>query len=220
MAAMTKGVKQTIVVVLLFMTLLLALLVNKVLSPRIFSGSELRANGAVVLKQPRHFTMQGLIDQDNQVFDHTRFKDRWSMVFFGYTYCPDICPTTLATLKRLNGMIEGERFSEDLQVVLMSVDPARDKPDILDAYLNYFDPGFIGVTGEFLDVHKTASALNAAFTKRMIGSDGDYLVDHSGNIAIINPRGDYHGFILPPFDAGKLRLLYRSIRADYEYRYQ
>ncbi|WP_237445669.1 SCO family protein [Sinobacterium norvegicum] len=220
MAAMNGGVKKTILAVVCFILLILALLVNKILSPRIMNSAELRANGAVVLQKPRHFEMDTLVDQYGNPFDAKRFEGQWTMVFFGYTYCPDICPTTLAMLTKFKGLIADERFSDNLQVVLVSVDPARDTPEKLKPYMAYFDEEFVGITGEFFSVHRFASSLNAAFNKRMISPNPDeYLVDHSGNIALINPRGDYHAFFLPPFDPGKLRLLYRSIRGDYDQRY-
>ncbi|ROR98972.1 protein SCO1/2 [Sinobacterium caligoides] len=219
MKAMHRGVRNTIVAALLSIVVLLGLLVNKILAPRLMSEAELRNNGAVVLQPARRFALQGLTDQHREVFDRSRLEGQWSLVFFGYTYCPDVCPTTLATLKRFTQMIEGERFSEDLQVVLLTVDPARDTPQQLAPYMAYFDEQFIAITGDFLNVYRTANALNAAFNKRLTERPGEYWVDHSANIALINPRGDYHALLLPPFEAGKLRLLYRSIRAEYEYRY-
>ena len=95
---------------------------------------------------------------------------------------------------------------------MVSVDPARDTVEQLAAYVPYFNPGFIGVTGEFLDIHRFATALNTPFRKAA-GQDENYLVDHSANVVLINPRGDYHGFFKAPLDLAKMKVTYRSARA-------
>ena len=78
-----------------------------------------------------------------------------------------------------------------------------------------FNPSFTGVTGEFLDIHRFATALNTPFRK-VPGEGGDYLVDHSANVVLINPRGDYHGFFKAPLALAKMKVTYRSVRAVWE----
>ena len=143
-----------------------------------------------------------------------RFEGRWSLVFFGFTHCPDICPTTMAFLDGFVASLE-EDEAADTQVVMVTVDPARDTVEQLAGYVPYFNPAFVGVTGEFLDVHRFATALNTPFRK-VPGQGDDYQVDHSANVVLINPRGDYHGFFKAPLDRAKMLGTYRSARAAWD----
>jgi protein SCO1/2 len=106
--------------------------------------------------------------------------------------------------------------ARDTQVVMVSVDPARDTVEQLATYVPYFNPEFIGVTGEFLDIHRFATSLNTPFRK-VPGQEENYLVDHSANVVLINPRGDYHGFFKAPLDLAKMKLTYRSARVLWDY---
>ena len=90
------------------------------------------------------------MDHHGQVFDNDRLLGKWTLVFFGFTYCPDICPTTMGFLNELMGQLEGTE-AEDTEVVMVTVDPARDTVEQLASYVPYFNPDFTGVTGDFLD---------------------------------------------------------------------
>ena len=104
----------------------------------------------------------------------------------------------------------------DTAVVMISVDPARDTVPVLAQYVPYFNPEFLGVTGEFLDVHRFATSLNTPFRK-VAGQGENYQVDHSANVVLINPRGDYHGFFKAPLDLAKMKVTYRSARSWWDY---
>jgi protein SCO1 len=94
---------------------------------------------------------------------------------------------------------------------MVSVDPGRDTPEKLHEYVRYFNPEFRGVTGEFLTVHQLATSLNIPFAK-VPGGGENYQVEHSGNIALINPNGHYVGFFKSPHELDKLLRNYQSIR--------
>ena len=207
-----RGIRLTVIGCLVFITLLLTLLVNKLTTPRVMTADELRLNGAVVFETPRRFDDFALRNQKGEPFTREDFVGQWSLVFFGFTHCPDICPTTMAELDRLVGKLPDD-IAENTQVVLVSLDPARDTPEVLSEYVGYFDPEFIGVTGDFLTLRRFANQVNVAFNKVTIGDD--YTVDHSGNIVLINPRGDYHGFFNPPFELAKLKATYSSIQQSF-----
>ena len=98
---------------------------------------------------------------------------------------------------------------------MVSVDPARDTVEQLAAYVPYFNEDFTGVTGEFLDLHRFATALNTPFRK-VAGAADEYGVDHSSNVVLINPRGDYHGFFKAPLDKTDMLATYRSARAQWD----
>lgn len=214
-AVQSRGIKLTVAVILLFMLVIVGGFVYRIQQPRVMTSIEMQVNGLYLLETPRNFGELNLVDHHGEPFTRDRFVGRWSLVFFGFTYCPDICPTTMSFLDRLVGELEGTEV-EDTQVVMVSVDPARDTVDQLAAYVPYFNPDFIGVTGEFLDIHRFATALNTPFRK-VPGQSEDYLVDHSANVVLINPRGDYHGFFKAPLDLAKMKLTYRSARVLWDY---
>lgn len=210
-ATQTRGIRLTVIGVLVFILIIVAGFVNRIGQPRIMSAAELQANGAFVLETPRDLGDFELVDHRGQPFVPASLEGQWSLLFFGFTYCPDICPTTMAFLDQFVQQLEGTEV-EDTEVVMVSVDPARDSVEQLASYVPFFNEEFIGVTGEFLDIHRFATALNTPFRK-VPGQDEDYLVDHSANVVLINPRGDYHAFFKPPLDLAKMKVTYRSIRA-------
>lgn len=207
----SRNIRLTVAGLLVLIAIIVAGFVHRVSLPRVMTESEMKINGLYLLETPRDIGEFKLTDHHGEPFDPARFKDRWTLVFFGFTYCPDICPTTMAFLNTFMAGLEGTE-AEDTQVVMVSVDPARDTVDQLASYVPYFNPDFIGVTGEFLDIHRFATALNTPFRK-VTGEGGDYQVDHSSNVVLINPRGDYHGFFKAPLDQAKMKVTYRSARA-------
>jgi len=209
-AKQSRGIKITILVITAFMTVVVAGFVHRIQQPRVMTDTEMKINGLYVLDTPRNIGELQLIDHHGQAFTRERLQGKWTLVFFGFTYCPDICPTTLAFLNEFVGQLEGTEV-EDTAVVMVSVDPARDSVEQLATYVPYFNADFTGVTGEFLDIHRFATALNTPFRK-VPGQDENYLVDHSANVVLINPRGDYHGFFKAPLDLAKMKVTYRSAR--------
>ena len=210
-----RNIWLTFSAVVIFMALIVGMFVNRILTPRVLHNAELKANGAYVLDKPRIIEPFTLVDQDGQPFTNQQLEGQWSLVFFGFTYCPDVCPTTLAVLREFKGFMAESDYLDDTQVILASVDPARDTPPVLKQYLEYFDPEFVGITGDFMDLQKFATNLNAAFAKAP-GQDENYLVDHTSNVVLINPYGHYHGFFRAPLDAGRLKLTYQSIRMTFD----
>jgi len=205
-----RGVTITVTVVVVFILIVIAMFVYRVQQPRIMTVAEMKLNGAYMLDTPRKIGEFNLIDQNENPFTKDRFEGVWTLVFFGFTNCPDVCPTTMAFLNQLVQSLEGTE-AEDTRVVMVSVDPARDTADVLAQYVPYFNPNFVGVTGEFLDIHRFATGLNTPFRKTP-GQGENYQIDHSANVVLINPRGDYHGFFRAPLDLGKMKLTYRSAR--------
>ena len=137
----------------------------------------MKINGLYLLDTPRNIGEFELVDHHGEPFNRARLEGKWSLVFFGFTYCPDICPTTMTFLNEFMASLEGTE-AEDTQVVMVSVDPARDTVQQLAGYVPFFNPDFIGVTGEFLDIHRFATALNTPFRK-VVGEGDNYQVDHS-----------------------------------------
>lgn len=214
LAGRQRGIRNTVIILLLIVATVIGLIVNKVTKPRILNQMELRAQDAIVFDKPRRFSDFELIDQRGELFTRDDLQGKWSLLFFGFTHCPDICPLTLLDLSRWLPSLPKE-IANDTQVILVSLDPARDTPEVLEQYVSAFSKDFIGVTGEFLTLRRFANELNVAFAKVTQGDD--YTVDHSGNIVLINPRGDYHGFLKPPFENEKLTLTFTSIYRGFEF---
>lgn len=207
----SRNIKLTVAVLLGVILLFIAGFVYRVAGDRAPSVEELKADGFYLLETPRRFGELDLVDHEGRPFTRERLQGRWSLLFFGFTYCPDICPTTLADLDKFVASLEPSEV-EDTQVAMVTVDPARDTAEQLARYVPYFNRSFTGVTGEFLDIHRFATALNIPFRKEA-GAGEDYLVDHSANIVLINPRGDYHGFFRAPLDRADMLRAYRGVRA-------
>lgn len=210
-----QGIKRTLVVIVCFITVVFGLFVNRLSMDRILSPKELVANGAIMFSSPREIGDFNLLDQNQATFTKQQLQGQWSFVFFGFTHCPDICPTTLVMMNELNEFLLDTPYAEDTQFLMVSLDPARDTPIKLKPYVEYFNSDFIGVTGEFLSIHRFAKQLNVAFQKIVTNAEtGDYTVDHSGHIAVINPAGHYSGFYKPPLDVSRMLMTYKSIRAS------
>ena len=128
-----------------------------------------------------------LIDQDGQPRTEAMLKGKWSVIYFGYTYCPDVCPTSLQTLAA--ALETMGRQGEAVQTILISVDPERDTPAQLKSYVKseVFPKGLIGLTGTSEQVAATAKAYKFYYKKS--GEGPDYLVDHLSIMYLMNPEG-------------------------------
>lgn len=208
-------IRVTIAVLVLVMAVLVAGFVHRIMQPVIFSKEKMETYGGVIFDKPRIFRDPVLIDQDGKPFDKTVLQGKWTLIFFGFTYCPDVCPTTMGVLNKFYRGLQEKREADGVQIMLVSVDPARDNAKQLRDYVKYFNQDFGGLTGEYMDLVRFTTDLSAGFTKVPL-ENGNYLMEHSGNIAVINPRGHFHGFFKPPFDPLRLRLAFNSMRAQYE----
>ncbi len=127
------------------------------------------------------------------------FEDKWTMVFFGYTYCPDVCPVALSNIAQTMAMVrETNPELADTQTLMVSVDPKRDSPERLKEYVEYFDPAFVGTTGENSDLEELTRGLGAIFAVVGDIESDNYLVDHSSQIVLIDPSGAMRAIMTPP----------------------
>jgi protein SCO1/2 len=134
-----------------------------------------------------------LVDQDGKPADQRVLNGKWSLVFFGYTFCPDFCPTTLTNLGKTMSVLGPG--AQNVQVVFVSVDPDRDTPKQLKTYLAspVFPKNIIGLTGTPAQVAAAARAYDVFYQKD--GTGPNYTVDHSTAIYLMDPQGRYHGVI-------------------------
>ncbi len=196
-------IHKTVFVLVALIALVIGLTVHKVLDRRGGTDpAQLLDAGIILLPQSRQVPSLSLTDQDGNALAVDELKGRWSLLFFGYTFCPDICPTTLAQMREVKGLLPAEA-RERLRVVLVSVDPNRDTPQQLKQYLGYFDPSFIGLTGDLERIQTLANGVSIPFIPADTSKPG-YTVDHSGNLVIIGPDGRQRGFIRAPLNSQKL----------------
>jgi protein SCO1/2 len=158
--------------------------------------------GVILLPQNRSLPDLKLLDQDGQPVALDQLKDKWTLLFFGYTFCPDICPTTLAQLRQIKSELPAAT-ADKLRVVLVSIDPNRDTPAQLKTYLGYFDKQFVGLSAPVETIQKLANAVSIPFIPADTRKP-NYTVDHSGNLALLGPDGTQRGFIRGPLNNQKL----------------
>ena len=184
--------------------LIVWMFVRQFMNPEHLDPQWLQMHGTVLFDTPRSFDTLQLRDQDDQPFDGAAFGGSWNVVFFGFTFCPDVCPTTLGLLGEVQQALKPATDGRaPLAFYMVSVDPARDTPAKLKPYLEHFSSKFTGLTGEFSAIHRFATQLNIPFRKVML-DDTNYSVDHSASLVLINPRGHYAGYMTPPFDKERM----------------
>jgi len=226
---MNRNIKLTVILCLAFVALVLVLTYLKITrnnTAETMSPEDLRELGALVYDKPVPLSSFSLQDQYGQAFTAANLNGKWTLFFFGFTSCPDICPLTLTELGQFYRDLEKSGANLDTQVVMVSVDPMRDTSEKLAQYMTSFHPKFIGLNGSFDEVSKLAKELYIAHTPPpMYAGDAhaghgvmeneDYLIDHSGNILIINPEGLYQGFFDTAIQDDELTAAYNAIRAAY-----
>jgi protein SCO1/2 len=143
-----------------------------------------------------------LVDHNNQPLTRSSLEGKWNLMFFGYTHCPDICPASLQTMSDMVAAIEDPDVLNAVQVYFVSVDPERDKPETLAAYVTYFNASFIGATATLEKLTPLTRSLGIAHDIRNQGEAGTgYDVDHSSAIVLINPQAEFAGLFGAPHDA-------------------
>lgn len=165
-----------------------------------------------VLAEPRALPAVQLVDEHEAPFRAADFAGHWSLLYFGYTYCPDVCPLTLVELANLTPLLATRR----VEYYLVSVDPGRDTPARLRDYVAYFDPSFHGLTGSPAALAELAAATETVFDIPE-GQDGDnYLVSHSSNLVLLDPRAQVRAVFTPPHEPARLAADFTAIAARYD----
>ncbi len=162
-----------------------------------------------------------LIDHNGKTFDNSNLLEQWHFMFFGYTHCPDVCPSTLSIMSSVAhklGENEGARF------LFVTVDPARDTPEQLAGFVRYFNPGFVGLTGELdaiLQLSRQLGIMSSRETAYATGSKVEnYTVEHSASILLVNPDGQYAAVFSPPHSTNAIVEDFSIIRTYFDSRHQ
>lgn len=184
--------------------LLLALMIGAFLAGRAWQTEGLPAPApaevpGLLWPNPPRLEPFALTDEQGKPFNEESLEGHWTLLFFGYTHCPDICPVTLAVLKAVReGLRDFPAFDARAQVFLVSVDGERDTPEVLKRYVQHFDPSFRAASGTTEALHLLTRQLAADFTRITTDDSGDYWFDHSPAILLVAPDKRVVGEFLPP----------------------
>ncbi len=174
---------------------------NNLMAPQQLSDADL---DATYMEGGREITEFELVDHRGEPFTHEDLKGQWTLMFFGFTHCPDICPMTLAELSRVHDMLEDEGKGHDVQTVFVTVDPARDTPERLESYVTNFREDFRGITGALDEIDVLARDMGIAHIRHDDDGDTDYMVDHGASVLLVNPDGRFQAMFGSPHRAREI----------------
>lgn len=154
-----------------------------------------------------------LHDFDGHPIGADWFHGQWTFVFFGYTHCPDICPTTLYTLQQVRRQLtRTPDLLADTRFLFITLDPQRDTPELLKDYVQHFDPSFLAASTDQDTLARLTQALNVAYAIDSTPGRSGYTINHSAAILLIDAQGRYHARYTPLQNAGLIGNTYRTIR--------
>ena len=206
-------IKNNILLIVIFMITVLGLFINKLTTPRVLSNNELLSNGLYLFDNPKKISDFTFYTSNQIEFSKSDLIGKWTLMYFGFTRCPDECPTTMYQMSKLIKVLREKDFPlNDKQWVLVSIDPERDTPDEINKYAKGFDEEFIGVSNIRPMLINLATQLSVNNVMPNDDSmDHSHLDNHVNNIILLNPEGEFAGIFRPPFDISRLSLTYQSI---------
>jgi protein SCO1 len=152
-----------------------------------------------------------LTDQAGRQRSDAEFRGRLMIVYFGYTFCPDVCPADLMAITQ--ALDELGPAAKDIQPIFVTIDPERDTTKVLGEYVAAFHRSFVGLTGSPEEIRKVANAYKAYYTKAPGGRPGEYAIDHAGVIYLMGRDGHYLGFMPPQTSPERLTEILRTYLA-------
>lgn len=161
--------------------------------------------------EPRDFDWPYLTDEQSDIYLRSEFNDRWHLVFFGFTNCPDICPATMSLFAQMAKRLDNDALSADTRYIMISVDPTRDTTERLATWIKNFNLKFKALRGDISLVRSLARDFGVAFQKTSFKNALEYNINHSGNVFLVGPNGKQYAFVRPE-NAQQLEQAYRSIR--------
>jgi len=196
------------IAILVIVAFAAGLILARLLTPARIAPPE--TERATVLPEPRSLPPLELVDQDGRALPAGFFASHWTLVFFGFTQCPDICPTTLATLAQVRAQLADLPEVARPRVLLVSVDPERDPPERLAAYVRFFDPSFLGATGSAEATAAAAAAFGVPYA-RVEMPEGGYIMDHGSGLFLVGPGGGLVAYLSAPHEAAIIARDFRRI---------
>ncbi|MBU2978369.1 SCO family protein [Alteromonas sp. C1M14] len=156
--------------------------------------------------EPRDIAPFSLTNSHGQPFTRESLQNAWTLVFVGYTYCPDVCPTTMASLNKVWGELSSITSDHPVKVLFLSVDPKRDNIQRLNSYVGFFNKEFQAATGPHTVLFPLVRNLGLMYALTGDTEKPDYLVDHSASVVLINPDAQVVGRFKPIMEPGKLAI--------------
>jgi protein SCO1/2 len=159
----------------------------------------------LVYPQQKTFSGFQLTDKNNKPVSIDDFANKWTLLFFGFTHCPDVCPTTLADLQNTFKLLQSENLQQMPEVLFVSVDPERDNPQTLHDYIEFFNADFNAATASQANILSITSQVGVAYhiAEHQTG-DTNYSVDHTAAIFLVSPQKQLYGLFQSPHDAKKM----------------
>lgn len=170
---------------------------------------------AVMWPEPQPLAEVALVTQHGEAFTRADLEGRWSLMFFGYLRCPDVCPTSLSAMRAMRRMLAEHGGGDDLAYYFVSVDPANDTPADMDKYLAGFDPGFIGLHGPEPEIRRLAESMAVKF-ESFVSDSGYASIDHTSSVMVIDPDGRMVGALPPPLVPEQMVRRYLDLREHLE----
>lgn len=170
----------------------------------------------ILQSPPKQVPAFRLGDQNGKVFDRARLRGHWTFMFFGYTSCPDVCPTTLATLRNTARRLDQAHSDPLPQFVFVTVDPQRDTPKRLGQYVTQFDPRFIGATGNRDQLKTLKDAFHVVALREPTQANGNYEIMHTASLFLVDPKAELYAIFPPPLNADTLANLFQTIKRYYQ----
>ncbi len=167
--------------------------------------------GIVLLPAARAVPLpHGLVDQHGIPFDAGRLRGGWTLAFFGFSHCPDVCPLTVAEMARFGTALEGRQWGDDLRLLFISIDPVRDTPQRLADFLRRVGRAdMTALSGPSVALRGLAAGLGVPVQR---AGDGGERFDHGANVFVISPDGQLRAYLKPPVEAERLERAYRAVR--------
>ena len=189
------------------------LLLSKVLSPTPDAALETEAT---VFQTTRPLPEMALVDHLGQPFTRQNFQGSWTLLFFGFTHCPDVCPTTLFLLSQVQKATQDLPQIQQPTVTMISVDPVRDTAEKLAGYLPHFGDNIVGATGEIPNIQSLTNSLGVAYSYTPDG-DGGYTVDHTASIFLVSPKAELKALFTTPHELDSIVRDYKNIVQNYDH---
>ena len=205
--------KRNIIFILLILTGITGLFTYFQSLPSLLEKKPTLVSGKI-LARPMEIDRFELIDQKNEVFNNKSLEGGWTVLFFGYTNCPDVCPTTIYKLAEIKNELKEDLSSTSFNTVLVTLDPDRDSTDRLEEYIGYFDESMLGVTGTYENIQSFTTSLSVFYQR--INKEEGYDFNHTASIFVFNKDGSLFATMSPANTIGELTQDFYTILNNFE----
>ena len=194
-----KGITYTVISCLAIVSMVIGLFVYSTVAEKELTNDQYKLLKFYQLNTKRDLNAFSLFENDKP-FTEANFKGKWDLVFLGFASCPDMCPMTMQKMAKTAQILsQKEGLIDKINFVMISIDPDRDTPERVNQYAKAFNKDFKGISGNIKDIYQLSLNLTLPFTPVIDSTKLDYDMDHSMNLALIDPSAKYHGFFKTPY---------------------